>query len=182
MSNRQYPKLRLVPVSGWQEFAINQRLMRRLAIKLTQFSVLQTSEPQTLQPHTEKDRKTSLNLGTKYQHNNNNNNSSSNRSSTRDVAAKTATNYNNLNSVKYLTNKFDYRNNNSHRSEHVTPSETELKQLVQEQTELITNLRDKLEAKDKRIKELESKVKLLMKNAPPAKLDLSLELNGHSLA
>ena len=64
----------------------------------------------------------------------------------------------------------------------MTPSETELKQLVQEQTELITNLRDKLEAKDKRIKELESKVKLLMKNVPPAKLDLSLELNGHSLA
>ena len=150
--------------------------MRSPAIKLTHFSVLQTSEHPTLQPHTEGERKTSLNIGTKYQHNNNNNNS------TRDVAAKTATNYNNLNSVKYLTNKFDYRNNNNHQSLHVTPSETELKQLVQEQTELITNLRDKLEAKDKRIKELESKVKLLMKNAPPAKLDLSLELNGHSLA
>ena len=150
--------------------------MRSPAIKLTHFSVLQTSEHPTLQPQTEKDRKTSLNLGTKYQHNNNNNNN------TRDVAAKTATNYNNLNSVKYLTNKFDYRNNNNHRSEHVTPSDTELKQLVQEQTELITNLRDKLEAKDKRIKELESKVRLLMKNDPPAKLDLSLELNGHSLA
>ena len=164
-------------MSGWQEFAINQHLMRSPAIKLTHFSVLQTSEHPTLQPQTEKERKTSLNIGTKYQHNNNNN-----QHSTRDVAAKTATNYNNLNSVKYLTNKFDYRNNNNHQSELVTPSDTELKHLVQEQTELITNLRDKLEAKDKRIKELESKVKLLMKNAPPAKLDLSMELNGHSLA
>merc|ERR1712064_82539 len=100
-----------------------------------------------IQPKSEKDIKTSLNLGKKKN-----------------------------NSVKCLTNKFDYNENKNS-----TKSEIDLKQVVNEQTKLISNLREQLQAKDQKIKELEANMKLLLKNIPP-KLDLSLELNGHSLA
>ena len=86
---------------------------------------------------------------------------------------------NNLNNVRTLTNKFDNHNNCSR---DLSVTEIELKQVVNEQTKLISNLKDQLHAKDKRIFELETKVKMLLKNVPATKLDLSLELNGHSLA
>jgi len=117
-----------------------------------------------IQPKSEKDIKTSLNLGTRLQQNVGNFNSSINYSKNKN------------NSVKCLTNKFDYNENKNS-----TKSEIDLKQVVNEQTKLISNLREQLQAKDQKIKELEANMKLLLKNIPP-KLDLSLELNGHSLA
>ena len=83
---------------------------------------------------------------------------------------------NNLNNVRTLTSKFDNQNS-CNRDLSVT--EIGLKQVVNEQTKLISNLQDQLFAKDKRIRDLETKVKLLLRNT---KLDLSLEPNGHSLA
>ena len=89
-----------------------------------------------------------------------------------------------LKSVKSLTNKFDIRNQTIIRdsTNTATTEIIELKQVVNEQTKLITNLRGQLETKDRKIKELESHLKTLLKNIPATKLDLSLELNGHSLA
>ena len=84
-----------------------------------------------------------------------------------------------MKSVKSLTNKFDHHN---YKESTNISSEVELKQVVNEQTKLITNLKGQLEAKDRKIKELESHLKTLLKNIPTTKLDLSLELNGHSLA
>jgi len=115
-----------------------------------------------IQPKSEKDIKTSLNLG-RLQQNVGNFNSSINYS-------------NKNNSVKCLTNKFDFNE-----KKNSTKSEIDLKQVVNEQTKLISNLREQLQAKDQKIKELEANMKLLLKNIPP-KLDLSLEMNGHSLA
>ena len=115
---------------------------------------------QKIQPKSEKDLKTSLNLGTKLQQNGFNNGHT--------VLGEK--------SVTSLTNKFDFRSKN------IVTSETELKQIVNEQTKLISNLREQLEAKDKKIIELEKNVKILLENIPTTKLDLSLELNGHSLA
>ena len=83
---------------------------------------------------------------------------------------------NNLKNVRTLTNKFDNQNSCSR---NLLVTENELKQVVNEQTKLISNLQDQLFAKDKRILDLENKLKMLFRNS---KLDLSQELNGHSLA
>ena len=109
-------------------------------------------------PHqTEKERKTSLNIGK--------------RNGVIDNSMD-----NNLNNVRTLTSKFDNQNS-CNRDSSVT--EIELKQVVNEQSKLISNLQDQLFAKDKRIRDLETQLKLLLRNT---KLDLSLEPNGHSLA
>ena len=80
--------------------------------------------------------------------------------------------------MKTLTNKFDYRDNKE-----VENTEAELKRVVNEQKKQICNLKDQVEGKDRRIQELEMKVKLLMRNNPAANMDISSnELNGHSLA
>ena len=112
---------------------------------------------QKTQPKSEKDRKTSLNIGKRNEVNDNSTN-------------------NNLRNVRTLTNKFD---NQVSCSKKISVSENELKQVVNEQTKLISNLQDQLFAKDKKILDLENKLKMLLRNS---KLDLSSELNGHSLA
>ena len=82
------------------------------------------------------------------------------------------------NSVKTLTSKFDYRDNKE-----VEETEADLKSVVKEQKKLICNLKDQVEVKDRRIKELEVKVKLLLTNNPAASFDISTkQLNEHSLA
>ena len=82
------------------------------------------------------------------------------------------------NSVKLLTTKFDYRDNKE-----VEDSEVELKRVVNEQKKLISNLKDQVEVKERRIQELEMKVKLMIRNNPPSNMDNSLNnLNEQSVA
>ena len=123
---------------------------------------MQTHPHEESQPSYEKERKTSLNLGKRNGVLSNDNNMN-----------------NNLNNVRTLTNKFDNRNSCSRV---LSVTEIELKQVVNEQTKLISNLQNQLYAKDKRILDLETKVKMLLRDTSSQKLDLSLELTGHSLA
>ena len=102
---------------------------------------MQTHPHQESQPNYEKERKTSLNLGKRNGVLSNDNNMN-----------------NNLNNVRTLTNKFDNRNSCSRV---LSVTEIELKQVVNEQTKLISNLQNQLYAKDKRILDLETKVKML---------------------
>ena len=103
---------------------------------------MQTHPHQGSQPNYEKERKTSLNLGKRNGVLSNDNNMN-----------------NNLNNVRTLTNKFDNRNSCSRV---LSVTEIELKQVVNEQTKLISNLQNQLYAKDKRILDLETKVKMLL--------------------
>ena len=81
-------------------------------------------------------------------------------------------------SVKTLTSKFDFQE-----TKEVEDDKTNLKRVVKEQKKLISNLKDQVEVKDRRIQELEAKVKLLATNNPAANLNISIKhQNGHSLA
>ena len=131
---------------------------------------------------TEKDIKTSLNLGTKFQQ------------MQQKFLGETC-NYPNIdidlddiykakvdsgfNSVKTLSSKFDFHQETKEGEE----DETNLKRVVKKQKILISNLKDQLEVKDRRIQELEAKVKLLATNNPAANLNISIKHHsGHSLA
>ena len=131
---------------------------------------------------TEKDIKTSLNLGTKFQQ------------MQQKFLGETC-NYPNIdidlddiykakvdsgfNSVKTLSSKFDFHQETKEGEE----DETNLKRVVKKQKILISNLKDQLEVKDRRIQELEAKVKLLSTNNPAANLNISIKHHsGHSLA
>jgi len=129
----------------------------------------------------EKDIKTSLNLGTKFQQVQNK--FSDNSYDSPDINLDLNTMYkasvqSGSNSVKLLTTKFDYRDNKE-----VEDSEVELKRVVNEQKKLISNLKDQVEVKERRIQELEMKVKLMIRNNPPSNMDNSLNnLNEQSVA
>jgi phage shock protein A len=80
-------------------------------------------------------------------------------------------------SVKTLSSKFDFQ------EKEVEGDKTNLKRVVKEQKKLISNLKDQVEVKDRRIQELEAKVKLLLSNNRAANLNISIKhQNGHSLA
>ena len=126
----------------------------------------------------EKDIKTSLNLGTKFQKVQ----KKFSDNSFLDIDLDLNTMYkasvqSGSNSVKVLTSKFDYRDNKE-----VEDSEVELKRVVNEQKKLISNLKDQVEVKERRIQELEMKVKLMIRNNP-SNVDNSLNnLNEQSVA
>jgi len=103
--------------------------------------------------------------------------SNRNRKPQQDLKTKPNTKYD-LTTVKNLTNKFDNINNNN--STTAGDEVKELKNLVKEQATLINSLREQLKAKDQKMKDMESKMRVMMKQN--SKIDLSLELNGHSLA
>ena len=128
---------------------------------------------------TEKDMKTSLNLGTKFQQ-------------MQQKFLGETWNYPDIDlddiysvkddsgskSVKTLSSKFDFQE-----TKEVEEDKTNLKRVVKEQKKLISNLKDQVEVKDRRIQELEAKVKLLATNNPAANLNISIKhQNGHSLA
>ena len=128
---------------------------------------------------TEKDIKTSLNLGTKFQQ-------------MQQKFLGETWNYPDIDlddiyrvkvdsgskSVKILSPKFDFQE-----TKEVEEDKTNLQRVVKEQKKLISNLQDQVEVKDRRIQELEAKVKLLATNNPAANLNISIKhQNGHSLA
>ena len=128
---------------------------------------------------TEKDIKTSLNLGTKFQQ-------------MQQKFLGETWNYPDIDlddiyrvkvdsgskSVKTLSSRFDFQE-----TKEVEDDKTDLKIVVKEQKKLISNLQDQVEVKDKRIQELEAKVKLLATKNPAANLNISIKhQNRHSLA
>ena len=128
---------------------------------------------------TEKDIKTSLNLGTKFQQ-------------MQQKFLGETWNYPDIDlddiyrvkvdsgskSVKTLSSRFDFQE-----TKEVEDDKTDLKIVVKEQKKLISNLQDQVEVKDRRIQELEAKVKLLATNNPAANLNISIKhQNGQSLA
>ena len=130
---------------------------------------------------TEKDIKTSLNLGTKFQQ------------MQQKFLGETC-DYPNIdidlddiykvkvdsgsNSVKTLTSKFDFQETKEGEEDKI-----DLKRVVKEQKKMISNLKDQVEVKDRRIQELEAKVKHLLSNNPAANLNISIKHQiGNSLA
>ena len=63
--------------------------------------------------------------------------------------------------VRSLTSKFDIKN-----SYETANSKEELKRIVKDQNNLISSLNSQLEAKEKRIKELEYTLKVVINNKP----------------
>ena len=118
----------------------------------------QTKEPEKKHTTaTEKDKKTRLNLGTKFQCDAILEHENSKRKNA-DFGA---------NLVKVLASKFDSIENKSNESNKVN-----LKQIMKEQSKLISNLKEQITSKDKRIQELEENIKHIL--CPNLEIALSM--------
>jgi len=122
---------------------------------------------------TDKDIKTSLNLGKKFQQIHGNIGYDCYNHSDNETKAENGSNI-----VAELTSKFD----SIERKEN-TNTKTNLKQVVKEQGKLISNLKDQVGRKDQRIRELEEKVKLLLSKNQTTAVTMSMKLtSGQSCA
>lgn len=120
---------------------------------------------------TEKDLKTSLNLGTKFQQIQGNIGHNCHNHSDNETRAEYGSNI-----VAELTSKFDSieRKQNAN-------TKANLKQVVKEQSKVISNLKDQVGRKDQRIQELEEKVKFLLSNNQTSPLSMK-QTSGQSCA
>ena len=120
---------------------------------------------------TEKDIKTSLNLGTKFQQIQGNIGHNCYNHSDNETRAEYGSNI-----VAELTSKFD----SIERKENAN-TKANLKQVVKGQSMVISNLKDQVGRKDQRIQELEEKVKLLLSNNQTSPLSMK-QTSGQSCA
>ena len=113
----------------------------------------------------EKDIKTSLNLGTKFQQVQKKWSGGSLGSPCLELDLDQI--YKNTipsgsSSVRSLTSRFDYKDNKE-----TEETEIELKRVVNDQFKQISNLRSQVESKERKIYELESTIKVLTRNNTP---------------
>jgi len=119
-----------------------------------------------------KELKTSFNLETKLHNNKQNLHLESENFSDLQVYLKK--DYKSLSelgshSVKQLTSKFDGRVENEEQI-----SDVDLMRMIKEQSKLISNLKDQVEIKEKRIEELETALRILLKEIPSENVHSSL--------
>lgn len=129
---------------------------------------------------TEKELKTSLNMGTKFQEVQKKWSGGSLGSPALDQDIETlykTSIQSGSSSVRSLSSRFDYRDNRE--TEETTDT---LKRTVNDQAKQISNLRAQVESKDKKIQELEERVLSLTRNNTPLISPTAFSQPGHSFA